>query len=202
MSSFLNFCFFKFFNQVSLICMNPSPERGMWMSEFQSVLLSNSQKNQDIGNEISDMKSVPKSKKALSTKILPGDWICNTCQLNNFAVRVKCINCGASHAGAVRPIDRAGDWTCPNDSCRFHNFANRKECHKCRARKPIRNNSSLKAGDWICSKSSCLAHNFAKRDACFQCGTIPPSQTSSVKAFFMDYGESLFSSQNPFSPYG
>jgi hypothetical protein len=174
--------------------MNLSPEM---LSEFQSLL--NPPKNSEIVHEISE--SMPKSKKALSTKILPGDWICNGCQLNNFAARVKCISCGASHAGAVRPIDRAGDWTCPNDSCRFHNFANRRECHKCRARKPIKNVSSLKAGDWICSKSSCLAHNFAKRDACFQCGTIPTSQKSE-KTFFMDYGESLFSLQNPFSPYG
>lgn len=174
------------------------------MSESISLQSSTCLKSKTPEERISDMKSLLKSKKSLSNKILPGDWICNRCQLNNFAARVKCINCGASHAGAIRPIDREGDWTCPNDSCRFHNFANRRACHKCGSRKPIKNVSTLKAGDWICSKSSCLAHNFAKRDACFQCGTIPivPKISDPGLGIFMDYGKSLFSSQNPFSPYG
>lgn len=73
----------------------------------------------------------------LSNKLLPGDWICPSCHLNNFAARVKCIQCGASHEGALRPVDRVGDWACPNDSCRFHNFANRRECHRCGTRKPL-----------------------------------------------------------------
>ena len=135
-------------------------------------------------------------RAGLSTKILPGDWICNLCQLNNFAARVKCIQCGASHAGALRPVDRAGDWSCPNDNCRFHNFASRKECHRCGTRKLLDKKlpcslpsgsfmssttchnsnpktSSLKAGDWICQRKDCGAHNFAKRDSCFQCGHSP-----------------------------
>ena len=181
---------------------------GECISSTAIPLLSNQKiRKMETNKGISDMKlQVSNSKKSLSAKILPGDWICNGCQLNNFAARLKCINCGSSHAGAIRPIDRAGDWTCPNDSCRFHNFANRRECHKCGARKPIKNIQTLKSGDWICSKPSCLAHNFAKRTACFQCGSIPTSnestKNSNLKTFFMDYGESLFSSQNPFSPYG
>ena len=150
--------------------------------------------------KISDINLI-KPKKLLSNKILPGDWICNQCQLNNFAARSKCINCGASHAGALRPIDRIGDWTCPNDTCRFHNFANRRECHRCNTRKPIKNR--IKAGDWICSKPTCFALNFAKRDACFHCGTIPVvlSKDAESDSLEMDYSQSLFSSKNPFSPY-
>ena len=132
---------------------------------------------------LSDKSKPLPGRAGLSSKILPGDWICNQCELNNFAARVKCISCGASHAGALRPVDRVGDWACPNDNCRFHNFANRRECHRCGTRKPFKNTNSLlmKAGDWICQKVGCGAHNFAKRDACFQCGQLPASSSPEAK---------------------
>jgi hypothetical protein len=181
-----------------------------------SLSIKTTPKSQEMSlNTVKSPKLAKSIRAGLSTKILPGDWICSQCQLNNFAARVKCIQCGASHAGAIRPVDRVGDWSCPNDNCRFHNFASRKECHRCGTKKlevrkgPSVKHAELKAGDWICQGANCGAHNFAKRDTCFQCGAIAdlgkqaisPVKRTDSKAVFLEYGESFFS-QNPFASYG
>jgi hypothetical protein len=117
------------------------------------------------------------SGAGLSNKLLPGDWICPSCHLNNFAARVKCISCGASHEGALRPVDRVGDWACPNDGCRFHNFANRRECHRCGTRKPkpVQMGAFPRRGhmagpvNWLTSKDLPPPATFQKRDSSFEC---------------------------------
>ncbi|KAJ3334200.1 hypothetical protein HDU76_006572 [Blyttiomyces sp. JEL0837] len=84
-------------------------------------------------------------KSNVSGKVLPGDWACTSCSLNNFASRSRCWQCGTlSPAQAAsgplvippggprsRPTDRPGDWNCSNSTCRYHNYASRTECYRC-----------------------------------------------------------------------
>lgn len=78
-----------------------------------------------------------------------GDWICPTCNGNNFSRRSQCFKCNAprpegtggyagEHCNAYggerrRPGPAPGDWECP--SCGVSNFARRTECFKCNAPK-------------------------------------------------------------------
>lgn len=80
------------------------------------------------------MGSVPQGG-GISTRVLPGDWICSNCNINNFASRTRCLQCGSPNVRISRPADRAGDWNCPNENCRYHNFASRGECYRCGTRK-------------------------------------------------------------------
>ncbi|KAJ3152382.1 hypothetical protein HK101_001816 [Irineochytrium annulatum] len=91
-------------------------------------------------------------RSGVSLRLRPGDWICGTCDLNNFSSRTRCMRCGrdaaecavASVPGTVttamvtpraRPTDRPGDWLCGRAECRYHNYASRVVCYRCGARK-------------------------------------------------------------------
>lgn len=73
----------------------------------------------------------------MSSRILPGDWACPNCNVNNFASRTRCVQCGSPNVriASSRPSGRPGDWTCPNETCAYHNFASRDECYRCGNRK-------------------------------------------------------------------
>ncbi|THU72110.1 hypothetical protein C4D60_Mb04t08660 [Musa balbisiana] len=66
-----------------------------------------------------------------------GDWICRSCQYDNFCWRESCQRCKKAKVGGdegdrgsgnaswdVKP----GDWRC---ACGVHNFASRPSCFKC-----------------------------------------------------------------------
>ncbi|CAG8560829.1 3734_t:CDS:1, partial [Racocetra persica] len=61
----------------------------------------------------------------------PGDWICKSCGVNNFAYRTECFECGEKVQNReVAP----GDWICPK--CEFYNFQSRLACFKCHSPAP------------------------------------------------------------------
>ncbi|CAG8581552.1 hypothetical protein C2G38_2081157 [Gigaspora rosea] len=61
----------------------------------------------------------------------PGDWICKSCGINNFAYRTECFECGEKVQNReVAP----GDWICPK--CEFYNFQSRLACFKCHSPAP------------------------------------------------------------------
>ncbi|KAJ3195234.1 hypothetical protein HK101_000763 [Irineochytrium annulatum] len=137
------------------------------------------------------------TKTGVSNKILPGDWLCRQCSLNNFASRTRCMQCGGPQAPGAsvphmptapksRPTDRPGDWHCPNENCRYHNYSSRSECYRCGTKKVDDSGgyaqygnpsagAQMKPGDWICSREGCAFHNFAKRDTCAKCGSAGPA---------------------------
>ncbi|KAJ3126443.1 hypothetical protein HK098_007495 [Nowakowskiella sp. JEL0407] len=101
-----------------------------------------------------------------SSRILPGDWTCSQCNVNNFASRTRCVQCGAPdtlstryvgvmagtngsmqrNAARARPTDRPGDWNCGNENCRYHNYASRTECYRCGSRKPPQHGPPIPGG--------------------------------------------------------
>lgn len=108
-------------------------------------------------------------------KYLPGDWICPSCDMNNFASRSHCLQCGAPGVDAVRPADRPGDWSCPRQNCKYHNFASRTQCYKCNA---LRNclptplvEIKEREGNWSCPNAKCRFRNFNRRKRCIKCGS-------------------------------
>ena len=148
----------------------------------------------------------PKQKsKHFSKKLLPGDWICMTCEMNNFASRSHCLQCGAPGADAPRPADRPGDWSCPRSDCRYHNFASRTQCYKCKAPRmtsaPATQEVEPRLGDWHCPQADCRFLNFAKRSRCIKCGThhIAPSELKSNSPTDSTGFYSLFSGGSFFS---
>ncbi|CAL9084441.1 unnamed protein product [Musa textilis] len=69
-----------------------------------------------------------------------GDWICRSCQYDNFCWRESCQRCKKAKVGGdegdhgsvneswdVKP----GDWRC---ACGVHNYASRPSCFKCAGR--------------------------------------------------------------------
>uniref|UniRef100_A0A804IMN4 RanBP2-type domain-containing protein n=1 Tax=Musa acuminata subsp. malaccensis TaxID=214687 RepID=A0A804IMN4_MUSAM len=121
-----------------------------------------------------------------------GDWICRSCQYDNFCWRESCQRCKKAKVGGdegdrgspnaswdVKP----GDWRC---ACGVHNYASRPSCFKCGASKDdaasavaqswgsastSQSQPGLKSGDWICTRSGCNKHNYASRMECFRCNT-------------------------------
>ncbi|KAI3825999.1 hypothetical protein L1987_00038 [Smallanthus sonchifolius] len=80
-------------------------------------------------------------------KSMAGDWVCGTCQRQNFHWRTKCRRCNepfvslslvqtCAHVPRVRNYT-PGDWFCDAGLCRAHNFANRQFCFKCGVIKSI-----------------------------------------------------------------
>lgn len=72
-----------------------------------------------------------------------GDWVCSSCNFDNFAYRKQCNRCGEPRGDAPRGgrfsdaprdskpyVNRPGDWLC---SCNTVNFAFRATCFSCRA---------------------------------------------------------------------
>ncbi|RWW15226.1 hypothetical protein BHE74_00043971 [Ensete ventricosum] len=104
-----------------------------------------------------------------------GDWICRSCQYDNFCWRESCQRCKKAKVGGeegdrgsvneswdVKP----GDWRC---ACGVHNYASRPSCFKCGASKDdsasvvarswgsastSQSQPGLKSGDWICARSA------------------------------------------------
>lgn len=104
-----------------------------------------------------------------------GDWICRSCQYDNFCWRESCQRCKKAKVGGdegdrgspnaswdVKP----GDWRC---ACGVHNYASRPSCFKCGASKDdaasavaqswgsastSQSQPGLKSGDWICTRSA------------------------------------------------
>ncbi|GJY81542.1 TATA-binding protein-associated factor 2N [Tanacetum coccineum] len=79
---------------------------------------------------------------------MPGDWVCESCQRQNFCWRQYCRNCnkpfiGEKGAGTQEPHSpriiyyRPGDWFCDAGVCRAHNYASRYNCFKCGAVKSM-----------------------------------------------------------------
>ncbi len=109
------------------------------------------------------MKKDKLSPKVHQQKLLPGDWICLACEMNNFASRSHCLQCGMPGAGAPRPADRPGDWSCPNSTCRYHNFASRAHCYKCKTAK-----IPQKQPEFKCTNPCVYMDRYS---ACLSCGT-------------------------------
>ena len=109
-----------------------------------------------------------------------GDWMCQFCQVNNFASRQACYKCHRNKPEpvSVNPstITKPGDWIC--SFCSNNNFAARIACYKCNRPKavPMATASAQavsKPGDWKCS--SCPETNFGSRVVCRNCGSARPS---------------------------
>ncbi|KAI8903215.1 hypothetical protein EDD86DRAFT_101517 [Gorgonomyces haynaldii] len=134
----------------------------------------------------------PPSKKHYTKKLLPGDWICTLCDMNNFASRSHCLQCGSTSQDCPRPADRPGDWSCPNDECRYHNFASRTRCYKCQTTRPlgipIVESVPVEAriGDWKCPNDECGFLNFQKRTKCIKCAT--PNLSPKKQQFYSLFG--------------
>ena len=77
----------------------------------------------------------------------PGDWMCPSCNNNNFASRTACFRCStpkpdlglaqgnwnAGGAGSAY-VNRPGDWVCP--SCQSNVFGTRSACYRCSTPRP------------------------------------------------------------------
>ncbi|XP_052183246.1 uncharacterized protein LOC127795534 isoform X2 [Diospyros lotus] len=108
-----------------------------------------------------------------------GDWICGTCQYQNFRRWESCQRCEAINQVRILP----GDWYCNVINCGAHNYASRTSCYRCATPRDPCDTSSISAydgsmglpgwkkGDWMCPRVGCGAHNYASRTECFQCGT-------------------------------
>lgn len=105
-----------------------------------------------------------------------GDWLCNSCGVNNFKIKKECFGCRKpKQQQQEQPAQkqRIGDWDC---ACGERNFANRTRCRKC----PRQRGETILArvhNDWSCSKAECFAVNFEKRVTCFKCNT-PKNEVS------------------------
>ncbi|KAI9106092.1 hypothetical protein DFS34DRAFT_46384 [Phlyctochytrium arcticum] len=92
-------------------------------SSRQECMRCGSQKPGTTAGGAGVMAGHGRPTQGVPSKVLPGDWFCNQCNINNFASRTRCMQCGGPNTGGGRTIDRPGDWSCPNDSCRYHNFS-------------------------------------------------------------------------------
>ncbi|CAL5219459.1 g1294 [Coccomyxa viridis] len=128
----------------------------------------------------------------------PGDWMCPSCNVVNFANRTECFRCSEARPESAGPVrgrgsfggdrfasndsnSKPGDWPCP--ACGANNFARRTECFRCDEPRPghlpgpsgFSNNRGAppaREGDWACPE--CGVNNFAYRGECFRCQTSRP----------------------------
>ena len=81
--------------------------------------------------------------------VKPGDWICQSCNNNNFASRTACRQCGRPNRIIIEPNPPApaavkpGDWKC--SSCPEVNFGSRVVCRLCGAARPSTGNQPAQA---------------------------------------------------------
>lgn len=75
----------------------------------------------------------PIRRQGLSSRVLPGDWRCEHCDINNFASRTACFQCGAPPSGSTaeaigNPTSgtsrstgerKTNHWMCPNPNCGY-----------------------------------------------------------------------------------
>ena len=94
------------------------------------------------------------------------DWVCKSCNENNFKYRLKCWKCGLRSSEKAKKLEK-NDWVCV---CGVINFGKRKICVRCGRSKgnqeKIIDNSIPRAGDWWCP---CGEMNFSKRKKCRKC---------------------------------
>ncbi|WOL20721.1 hypothetical protein Cni_G29527 [Canna indica] len=124
------------------------------------------------------------TKQQINRKLImsrkSGDWICRSCQYDNFCWRDSCQRCKKAKLGSANGTDdhessstttdqgwdvKPGDWYC---SCGVINYASRPSCFKCSASKDASASAvaqswgsastspsqpGWKSGDWICTRS-------------------------------------------------
>lgn len=80
--------------------------------------------NNTLSNNVSNNSQIANSSRR--KRYMPGDWVCASCSMDNFAARTNCLQCGSGSQQALeRPADRPGDWKCEAPTCMYHNYASR-----------------------------------------------------------------------------
>ncbi|XP_063688312.1 uncharacterized protein LOC134821535 [Bolinopsis microptera] len=123
-----------------------------------------------------------------SGEILPGDWTCESCEVNNFARRTHCIDCqkpkddikdGVIESKEEKSVDvviekEAG---VKEELEELEELVKTEEKMEDKIEEKIEEavpdaedkvgSREVRDGDWTCS--SCKANNFARRQSCFKC---------------------------------
>lgn len=88
-------------------------------------LFKKEETNNETNNETNKISNNIK-KRVLSKT---GDWLCPSCNLNNFSYRGDCYNCKYVNNEELKKKQK-DDWIC--EGCQSHNFSYRKNCFKCK----------------------------------------------------------------------
>lgn len=113
-----------------------------------------------------------------------GDWVCKSCNNNNFSRRSSCNRCGATRSAP------------PDDSLPDELKSNNNENGGLNEGMPEpshmndNHGSNLQDGDWVCP--DCSNHNFAKRYKCNRCQRprpAPPGAPGGPGGPPINYGE-------------
>uniref|UniRef100_A0A7S3NR31 RanBP2-type domain-containing protein n=1 Tax=Aureoumbra lagunensis TaxID=44058 RepID=A0A7S3NR31_9STRA len=94
---------------------------------------------------------------------LPGDWICNRCQNDNFQKREACRRCGAPRTDSCRVVGGGGGGPPPTSNRSIESTGAKAASSSF----STGNSSRVSRGDWFCAK--CDNHNFQWRTECKRC---------------------------------
>jgi len=101
----------------------------------------------------------------------------------DYTIKKK-AKCELSIHDPNHPLNRKGNWTCPNTACNNINFFYRKKCNLCATPRPQpqknSENEQPQSNVWTCS--NCRASNFVQRDTCIQCNAPKISENNQLAA--------------------
>lgn len=128
-------------------CRRCNKPKDQTTQPVQSTQNSNGIINWIFGGTSNQPSQPSQPKKPVDlTSLKPGDWLCDSCQTNNFGNRVVCFNCGKNKDKQQDDNEEKEDELCgvcltaPTDTCislcghLFCNFCalNCNKCPKCR----------------------------------------------------------------------
>ncbi|KAI9023994.1 hypothetical protein DFJ74DRAFT_767525 [Hyaloraphidium curvatum] len=116
------------------------------------------------------------SPPRLSQKVLPGDWICGVCGVNNFSSRMECVACRSGSHLSSGTIALVGGYYPRAPAPMAYPVAvpapypTRADGHYGSKPRP-----TDRPGDWNCPNPACKYHNYASRTACYRCQAPRPT---------------------------
>lgn len=133
-------------------------------------------------------------RQGLSARILPGDWRCEQCGINNFASRTVCLHCGAaggsgpqspsrdsinsqSSGNARRIAERPGDWNCPDPNCNYQFVFQRELVGDCLALNSLSFRFPMIVPPFPPRPTR---SNYASRSTCHRCNAPKPETETDI----------------------
>lgn len=102
-----------------------------------------------------------------SGEILPGDWLCGTCDVNNFARRTHCIDCQEPKESVIlEGKEKSFDEVVLTEKIDGEEEEMIEKTEELQIDNKV-GSLDIRDGDWTCS--SCKANNFARRQVCYKC---------------------------------